>query len=217
MAYGIQVFGSDSSGEFLQVDSTLDLVHYVVSHYGTGSSVNISNVSALDTLVFVRGQNDGNIICFDQSGSTIYFRKPDGTGAGAPIVVEYMVAVDVAGVASTGGYGLQILTSAGGIAFDSTRYLQNKGFSIVEYVQPFTIDGSESVITTDPSLFVEIGTWSYFNSSDPFDANYAGVEYRSGSIRHWDLEVQEEGQDEEVYVTIYWDNFGTILLADAYP
>ena len=66
MAYGIQVFGSDSGGQFLQIDSTLDLVHYVVSHYGTGSSVNISNVSALDTLVFVRGQADGNIICFNQ-------------------------------------------------------------------------------------------------------------------------------------------------------
>jgi hypothetical protein len=217
MAYGIQIFGSDSGGEFLQVDSTLDLVQYVVSHYGTGSSVNISNVSALDTLVFVRGQNDGNIICFDQSGSTIYFRKPDGTGAGAPIVVEYMIAVDVAGVTSTGGYGLQVLTAAGAVAFDTTRYLQNKGFSIVEYVEPFTIDGSESVITTDPSLFVEIGTWSGFNSSDPFDANYAGVEYRAGSIRHWDLEVQEEGQDEEVYVTIYRDNSFTILLADTYP
>jgi hypothetical protein len=217
MAYGIQVFGSDSSGQFLQIDSTLDLVQYVVSHYGVGSSVNVSNVSALDRLIFVRGQADGNIICIEESGSTISFTKPDGTVSGAPIVVEYMIAVDVAGVTSTGGYGLQVLTSAGGVAFDSTRYLQNKGFSIVEYVEPFTIDGIGSVITTDSSLFVEIGIWSYFNGSDPFEANYAGVEYRSGSIRHWDLEVAEEGDDELTYVTVYYDNYFTILLADTYP
>jgi hypothetical protein len=216
MAYGIQVFGSDSAGEFLQIDSTLDLVQYVVSHFGTGSSVNISNVSALDTLVFVRGQNDGNIICFEQSGSTISFTKPDDTVSGAPIVVEFMIAVDVAGVTSTGNYGLQVLTSAGEVAFDSRRYLQNKGFSIVEYVEPFTISGLGSVITTDPSLFVEIGTWSFFNGSNPFEENFAGVEYRSGSIRHWDLE-DEEAQEEETYVTIYYDNSFTILLADIYP
>lgn len=217
MAYGLQVFGSDTGGQFLQIDSTLDLVQYVVSHYGTGSSVNISNVAALDTLVFVRGQNDGNIICFDQSGSTIYFKTPDGTGPGASIVVEYMIAVDVAGVASTGGYGLQVLTTAGAIAFDTTRYLQNKGFTIVDYVEPFTIDGSDSVISNDPSLFVEIGVWSYFNSSDPTDANYAGAEFTAGSIRHWDLEIQEEGDDEQVFVPVYWDNSYTILLADIYP
>jgi hypothetical protein len=221
MAYGIQIFGSDSGGEFLQVDSTLDLVQYVVSHYGVGSSVDIGNVSALDRLVFVRGQDDGftggDIICYGDSGSTITFTQPDNTAAGAPIVVEYMVAVDVAGVTSTGGYGLQVLTAAGAVAFDTTRYIQNKGFSIVEYVEPFTIDGIGSVITTDPSLFVEIGIWSFFNSSDPIEENYAGAEFRSGSIRHWDLEGQEEGQDREEYTVQYYDNSFTILLADTYP
>lgn len=211
MAYGIQVFGADSGGEFLQIDSTLNLVNYVVTHIGTGSSVNVSNIASLDTLVFVRGQNDGNIITYSRSGSLIYFTKPDGTGAGSPISVEYMVAADVTGITGTNGYGIQVFTSAQAVAFDSTRFLQNYGFSITEYVEPNSIDGSDSVISTNINLYTEIGRWSYFNSSDPVDANYAGVEYTSSSMRHWDLEVDEE------IGTVYWDNYSTILLADIYP
>jgi hypothetical protein len=211
MTYGIKVFGKDASGEFLQIDSDLNLVNYVVTHIGVGSTVSVSNISALSMLVFVRGQNDGNIICFSQSGSTISFIRPDGTPAGSPISVEYAIAADVTGVPSTGGgYGIRVFTSTSQVAFDSTRFLQNYNFYIPEYVTPNSIDGSDSVVTTNPNLYTEIGRWSYFNSSDPFDANYAGAEYTASSVRHWDLEVDEE------IGTVYWDNYSTILLADIY-
>jgi hypothetical protein len=212
MSYGIRVTGNDSGGDFLELDSSLNLINYVVTHYGTAATVNVSNVSGLDQLVFIRNTpGDPSRICFSQSGSTITFIEADGTGAGANIAVEYIVAVDVTGITPVGNYGLQIFTATQSVAFDSRCFLQNKNFIIVEYVEPGTIDGSNSVITTNPNLFVEISRWAYFNSSDPFDANYAGVEFKSGSIRHWDLEV-----DEEIGL-VYWDNYSTILLADVYP
>lgn len=212
MSYGIRVVGNDSGGEFLEIDSSLGLINYVVTHFGTGSSVSISNIAGLDTLVFVKGPVGTNtIVCFGQSGSTITFKTPDGTAAGSSVSVSYMVCADVTGITPSGNYGIKVLTSGGATAFDSRNFLQNKGFTIVEYVEPATIDGSNSVISTDSSLYTEIGRWSYFNSSASGQANYAGVEYETTSIRHWDLEVDEE------LGPIYWDNYSTILVADVYP
>lgn len=211
MGYGIRVTGNDSGGEFLQLNSDLGLLNLVVTHYGTGSTVNVSNIAGLDQLVFVRGTpGDPNIICFEQSGTTITFKRPDGTLSGGSIAVEYIVVVDAAGITPAGNYGLQIRTAAQSVAFDSRCFLQNKNFTIVEYVEPGSIDGSDSIITRNPNLFVEVGGWSYFNNSGS-DANYAGVEFNTGSIRHWDIEVDEE------FGVIYWDNYSTILLADVYP
>jgi hypothetical protein len=74
MSYGIRVTGNDSGGDFLELDSSLNLINYVVTHYGTAATVNVSNVSGLDQLVFIRNTpGDPSRICFSQSGSTITF------------------------------------------------------------------------------------------------------------------------------------------------
>lgn len=210
MAYGIQAFGNDSGGEFLQLDSDLGLEWYIITESGTASSW--TKTLGNDDLLFVKDPNPGNsnIICLSGSGNN--FVKPDGTSSGAAITVDYFIAeksgsAPVPAGAST--YGIQVFDSGSNIIFDSRKIVENNGFLIVEYVEAGEVDGSSGIISSDESLYTEIGAWAQFNSSVAGEADYNGVEYKSTSIRHHWVETDEEG-------AIFFDNYTTILLGELY-
>lgn len=211
MTYGIEAFGSDSGGEFLQLDSDLGLEWYIITELGTASSW--TKTLGTDDLLFVKDPNPGNsnIICLSGSGNN--FVEPDGTASGAAITVDYFIA-EKAGSASVpagaSNYGLQVFDSGSNTIFDSRKVVENNGFLIVEYVVAGDVDGSAGIISSDESLYTEIGAWAQFNSSVAGEADYNGVEYRSTSIRHWWLESDEE------LGPIYFDNYTTILLGELY-
>lgn len=220
MTYGLQITGSDANGSFIQIDTSLNLRGFVITHLGSGSQISGIGYTDYNALIFVKGTlND--LVCITQTANTTTFVYPDtdnyGNVIGTPAVVDYFVVQDVKDVSPVGSYGLQVFDSSGEVAFDSRSIIQNASFNVVSVVPPNTIDGSNSVIHGDPNKYVELSRWSYFDEGSPGENQYAGARWTSTSIRHFDLESEE--YDDEGYGgggVLYWDNYAAILVADVY-
>lgn len=224
MSYGLQVNGEDGFGEFIQVDTDLGLRGFVITHAGSGSQISGIGYTDYDALVFVKGPiGTGEIICVEQNSDTTFFVTPESNYQGVfgePVVVDYFVAQKVDDVSPIGDYGLQVFTQNGTVALDSRRITQNISFNVISVVPPNTIDGSNSVIHVDETKYVELSRWSFFNEGGVGEQSFAGAEWTSTSIRHWDLESEE--YEDEGYGgqssggVLYWDNYAAILVADVY-
>lgn len=126
MAYGIAVYGSNSSN--LQIDSDQKLSYFQIIASGTANSVVVSNANAL---VFIAPTAASTEIYTANLALGGPFNTAVGTGtynfistSGASATVKYFVAVPVYTASVTpSGYGIAIYNSLGNLAFSSSAFV----------------------------------------------------------------------------------------------
>lgn len=172
MAFGLQITGKDSVGNFLVTDTTANFINLPIIAQGAGSSVTVSSVTK-KPYVFVnaRGvsnQPHGIVALWNNSTKTFSFYAPEpiyptpSTGDIALTLtaksVNYFVTAEIGEIpAGAQGYGLQTFTSAGAVAVDSRRYPLTSTYYISEISPLNALNGTW--LTSDSYAYAEL-SWS---------------------------------------------------------
>jgi hypothetical protein len=228
MAYGFEVTGSDSSGSYLVTDSSLDLVNYQVVATGNANSVDIGSAGQYPILMInanLSGLTGKGISCTN-SGTVrnfkVYEIATDGQGnksfsSSANASVDYVLLKDMTGITAASGagdYGIQVLTAAGAVAFDSRRLLTNTSLLFTSVLGPGTKAGTNSSLSTDPDEYVS--TAFFFSLDNTGAETFAGVIFNpSGSLtgirfQNW-INIDIDGVSSD---TFHFSNFTTIMLGN---
>lgn len=232
MAYGIQIFGSDGGGTFTVKDTDQNTINYQVVTSGQASS--LSNLSLSNSRVFING-NVGNsnlskFITIEKTSTTMDFKRIDFTGTlGSNIdnityttcSVNYLILkqMDAISNSSTGGsYGIQILTSAGAVAFDSRRVLTNDSFFFLSQNAPNTVSGSGGTLSNDGDAYCDSEVFFEFATDSASAIRWRGTGTGTSRIEYLHFRNQTtsggsgRGGGGSTTLTSYINNFGTILI-----
>lgn len=244
MSYGLQVQSYDSGGNVItQIDTEKGYVQYVVTHIGTGSSVNVTGISprakilvkpllntagtgyaAVQTftggalgdypLCIKAGTRNGPTLKFVTSDSGAYYG--DGLAwneAFNPVACNYMIIQDVTDVTPTGDYGLQTLTAAGASSFDSRKIKYNTKVTINSIIPARSVGGAGNA-----SDQISNNLNNYIDMSGSFWdtlGSYSGLRVIADttSVRYVHQYQNEPSPTENFNPIYYYDNYGTIWIA----
>ena len=144
MAFGIQITGSDGGGTFIVQDTSIGngIINYQVIATGVASSVPNSSFPG-DARLFINGNATGatnEFITIDRNNSNTFKKVTFNGSIGShlsnitytTVSVNYLILQAMSAISNSGGnYGIQILTSAGVVAFDTRRLLTNTSFFLI--------------------------------------------------------------------------------------
>lgn len=216
MTYGLVC--KTASGE-IQFDSTKQMNSYVISTYGSASSVTVGT----DCLVFVKGNSTttDKVIWGELSGSTYTFKAFDPTTrTNTTVTLNYFVCTPSKDITPATGddYGLQVYNPDGTVQFDSRSIKSDKHFSINDYRARLTMTGdtTDGDLNSSASEYVEIKRYSSFsatNSEEYFirgvqSLTTAGTQYKYSGHARFEI-ITELGT---FYQIIYATNLKTILI-----
>lgn len=164
--YGLAVH--NELGQIL-FDSRKQMTSYVVSDYGTASSVNANG----SDLVFVKGSASvsSSIIYGVQNlnGTYAFFALDPSTGVTSSVSLPYLVATRSADVTPdpSDTYGLLVKSPDGTVQFDSRSIQSDSHFKITANFPRLTLPGdanspSSPTLITDSAEYVEIRRYSEF-------------------------------------------------------
>jgi len=172
VAFGLQITGKDSVGNFLVTDTTANFINLPIIAQGAGSSVTVSSVTK-KPYVFVnaRGvsnQANGLVALWNNSTKTFSFYSAEpvyptpSTGDIALTLtaksVNYFVIAEIGETpAGTQGYGLMTFTASGAVAVDSRRYPLTSTYYISEIGPANALNGNW--LTSDSYAYVDM-SWS---------------------------------------------------------
>ena len=232
MAYGIQIFGSDGGGTFTVKDTDQNTINYQVVTSGQASS--LSGLSPSNSRIFINGNvgtsNLAKFITIDKGSTSMSFKRIDFTGTlGGNIdnityttcSVNYLILkqMDAISNSSTGGsYGIQILTSAGAVAFDSRRVLTNDSFFFLSQNAPNTVSGSGGTLSNDGDAYCDSEVFFEFATDSASAIRWRGTGTGTSRIEYLHFRNQTtsggsgRGGGGSTTLTSYINNFGTILI-----
>ena len=233
MAYGIQILGSDGGGTFTVKDTDLNTINYQIVASGQASS--LSGLSPSNSRIFINGNvgstNTNKFITIDKTSTTMSFKRITFTGTlGSNIdnitytscSVNYLILkeMDAISNSATGGnYGIQILTSAGVVAFDSRRILTNSSFFFLSQNAPNTVSGSGGTLSNDGDAYCDSEVFFEFATDSASAIRWRGTGTGTSRIEYLHFRNQQTGGGGgrgggggSSTSTSYINNFGTILL-----
>lgn len=169
MAYGIQVF-SNSGG--IQLDTTKSIRDYVPVAIGTANNVGTSSIPVVPVtdLVFVRipvdyGQQKQIYKLFVNSYNMQFYvqtnQSASSASGGVLTSLDYIHCKPIENVSSSSStYGIRTFDASSSVTYDSSKYTQPGGFSLVAYANPMTQNGNPAAqgtpITSDITKYVDI-------------------------------------------------------------
>ena len=226
MGYGIKILGSDGGGNFTVKDTDQNTINYQVVASGEASSIASSLFS--NGRLFINGNNDSNnlnkFITIDKSSSTYSFNRITLTGnlgsnlsgvSMTPCSVDYIILkqMDSISNSATGGsYGIQILTSAGVVAFDSRRVLTNDSFFFTSQNAPNTVSGDGGTLSNDGDSYCDSEVFFQFATDSASAIRWRGTGIGTSRVEYLHFRQQGGGRGGGGPNTSYINNFGTILL-----
>ena len=226
MAFGISITGSDGGGTFTVKDSDQNTINYQVVAEGEASSIATSAFS--NGRLFINANNDSNnlnkFITIAKSSSTYSFKRLTLTGnlgsnltgvSMTPCSVDYIILKSMDSIsnsASGGSYGIQILTSAGVVAFDSRRILTNDSFFFTSQNAPNTVSGDGGTLSNDGDSYADSEVFFEFATDSASAIRWRGTGIGTSRLEYLHFRQQGGGRGGGGATTSYINNFGTILL-----
>ena len=232
MAYGIQILGSDGGGTFTVKDTDLNTINYQIVASGQASS--LSGLSPSNSRIFINGNvgstNTNKFITIDKTSTTMSFKRITFTGTlGGNIdnitytscSVNYLILKQMNAISNSssgGNYGIQILTSAGAVAFDSRRVLTNDSFFFLSQNAPNTVSGSGGTLSNDGDAYCDSEVFFEFATDSASAIRWRGTGTGTSRIEYLHFRNQTtsggsgRGGGGSTTLTSYINNFGTILL-----
>ena len=174
MTYGIKILSGNGN---LQLNSDYTDSGFIITD--KFSSTSTITYDRSKDLVFARPASGGGNVFVGLSvtsatGSvTRTFQDTSGNSVNME-VIKGRFCTEL--TASTSGYGLQVFNSDNELAFDSTQYTGDGGFSVTDYVPPLQVNGQINLsdpITTDGRKFANMDTTVIDNSGDGFYVLYS--------------------------------------------
>ena len=109
---------------------------------------------------------------------------------------------------SGGNYGIQILTSAGLVAFDTRRLLTNTSFLFTgDTKQPNTVDGDGGFISHDGDTYCDTQLLNEFQSNSASAIRWGGTGVGTSRVEY----LHFRSFSGRTSSTSYIKNFGTVL------
>ena len=220
MGYGIKILGTDGGGNFVVKDTDQNTINYQVISSGSAQSLASSNFPG-DARLFINGNvgssNTNKFITIDRnSGNTFKTVGFSGTLGGniqnityTTCTVNYLVLQKMSAISNSGGnYGIQILTSAGAVAFDSRRILTNTSFFFTgDTKQPNVVDGDGGTISNDGDIYCDANILFEFASNSASAIRWRGTGVGTNRVEY----LHFRSFSGRTSSTSYIRNFGTIL------
>lgn len=191
MSYGILATGTDLGGEFRVADTDLNLVALGVSIKGRASSFTLPSGAGAG-FIFVKNPSVSKEFykCDFSSGDLVSFIGFDIDRGGNPtsinpyvdpvsVDMDFFVLQEIPALSPSGNYGLQIFTSAGGLAFDSRRLITNESCEILQFVPPSLPTNylepvsAELTLSNTATDYVNI-EWSGLSGNSVSGINFSG-------------------------------------------
>ncbi len=224
MAFGLSITGNDSGGNFIVQDTDLNMINYQVVSTGVASSVSTSSFA--NGRLFINANNDSNnlnkFITIDKSSSTYSFKRITITGnlgsnlSGVSMTscnVNYLILKQMDAISNSGGnYGLQLLTSAGVVAFDTRRLLTNTSFFFTTHNGPNTVGGDGGTISNDGDSYADSEVFFQFATDSASAIRWRGTGIGTSRVEYLHFRQQGGGRGGGGSNTSYINNFGTIVL-----
>ncbi|MEC8488967.1 MAG: hypothetical protein VXZ13_08710 [Pseudomonadota bacterium] len=233
MGYGIKILGTDGGGNFTVKDTDQNTINYQVVTSGQASS--LSGLSLSNSRVFINGNvgstNTNKFITIDKTSTTMSFKRIGFTGTlGGNIdnityttcSVNYLILKQMDAISNSsaqGSYGIQILTSAGVVAFDSRRVLTNDSFFFLSQNGPNTVSGSGGTLSNDGDAYCDSEVFFEFATDSASAIRWRGTGTGTSRIEYLHFRNQQTGGGGgrgggggSSTSTSYINNFGTILL-----
>ena len=219
MAFGISITGNDSGGNFIVQDTDLNMINYQVIATGVASSVPSSSFPG-DARLFINGNGTGTtneFITIDRNNNNT-FKKVGFTGSlgnniqnitYTTVSVNYLVLQAMSAISNSGGnYGIQILTSAGVVAFDTRRLLTNTSFFFTgDTKQPNVVLGDGGTISADGDTYCDTQVLFEFASNSASAIRWRGTGVGTSRVEY----LHFRSFTGRTSSTSYINNFGTIL------
>ena len=220
MAFGISITGNDTGGNFIVQDTDLNMINYQVVATGVASSVSTSSFA--NGRLFINANNDSNnlskFITIEKSSSTYSFKRLTLTGnlgsnlTGVSMTscsVNYLILKQMDAISNSGGnYGLQLLTSAGVVAFDTRRLLTNTSFLFTgDTKQPNVVSGDGGTISADGDTYCDSNILFEFTSNSASAIRWRGTGVGTSRVEYLHFRTFSGRTSSTSYI----NNFGTIL------
>ena len=219
MAFGISITGNDSGGDFIVQDTDLNMINYQVIATGVASSVPSSSFPG-DARLFINGNGTGTtneFITIDRNNNNT-FKKVGFTGSlgnniqnitYTTVSVNYLVLQAMSAISNSGGnYGIQILTSAGVVAFDTRRLLTNTSFFFTgDTKQPNVVLGDGGTISADGDTYCDTQVLFEFASNSASAIRWRGTGVGTSRVEY----LHFRSFSGRTSSTSYIRNFGTII------
>ena len=224
MAFGLSITGNDTGGNFIVQDTDLNMINYQVVATGVASSVSTSSFA--NGRLFINANNDSNnlskFITIEKSTSTYSFKRLTLTGnlgsnlTGVSMTscsVNYLILKQMDAISNSGGnYGLQLLTSAGVVAFDTRRLLTNTSFFFTTHTGPNTVSGDGGTISADGDSYADSEVFFEFATDSASAIRWRGTGIGTSRVEYLHFRQQGGGRGGGGSTTSYINNFGTIVL-----
>ena len=219
MAFGISITGNDGGGNFIVQDTDLNMINYQVIATGVASSVPSSSFPG-DARLFINGNGTGTtneFITIDRNNNNT-FKKVGFTGSlgnniqnitYTTVSVNYLVLQAMSAISNSGGnYGIQILTSAGVVAFDTRRLLTNTSFFFTgDTKQPNVVLGDGGTISADGDSYCDTQVLFEFASNSASAIRWRGTGVGTSRVEY----LHFRSFSGRTSSTSYIRNFGTII------
>ena len=220
MAFGISITGNDTGGNFIVQDTDLNMINYQVISSGTASSIPSSSFPG-DARLFINGNvgssNTNKFITIDRNSGntfkTVGFSGSLGNNISnityTTCTVNYLVLQKMTAISNSGGnYGIQILTSAGEVAFDTRRLLTNTSFLFTgDTKQPNVVSGDGGTISADGDTYCDSNILFEFTSNSASAIRWRGTGVGTNRVEY----LHFRSFSGRTSSTSYINNFGTIL------
>lgn len=210
----------NASGQ-LMFDSRRQMNSYVVTSYGTASTINASS----NCLVFIQGSTAvASKIVYgeDNANGTFSFYTYDiSTGTTASVNLSYICATPSSSVSVPAGetHGLLVRSPDGSTQFDSRTVTTDAHFRITDYFTRLELsgnstDGTQPILTSDSAEYIELSRNTFFSSG--FDTTIiTGIHFLGATaaapkfVRYIQVDDPETG-----VITTYNPNQTAILIAE---
>lgn len=200
MSYGIEIKSGNGN---VQIDSNTSGTGLIVIDKGTGTSTPV-RVNLDHDFVFIKptASTGNNYVSIsrgtaDSNGDYfVDFIRSNGTSVNCDFILAKTASVQTE---SSSGYGLQIFTPGGDLAFDSGLYTGDGGFGVTDFLDSFEATGNFDLMSTDVSNY---GSINFMIDSGALEAGLVFVnDYNS----HTSTNVQSNGI---YYYGAFTINFG---------
>ena len=220
MGFGISITGNDGGGSFIVQDTDLNMINYQVISSGTASSIPSSSFPG-NARLFINGNvgssNLNKFITIDRNSGNAFKTVGFSGSLGGNIqsityttcTVNYLVLQAMNAISPTGGnYGIQILTSAGEVAFDTRRLLTNTSFFFTgDTKQPNVVGGDGGTISNDGDIYCDSNILFEFASNSASAIRWRGTGVGTSRVEY----LHFRSFSGRTSSTSYINNFGTIL------
>ena len=223
MAFGISITGNDGGGNFIVQDTSIGtgIINYQVVATGTTLTSSISSFSG-NARLFINGNvgssNTNKFITIDRTSNkfkTVGFSGSLGGNISnityTDTTVNYLVLKDMSSISNSGSggnYGVQILTSAGEVAFDTRRLLTNTSFLFTgDTKQPNVVSGDGGTISADGDTYCDSNILFEFTSNSASAIRWRGTGVGTSRVEYLHFRTFSGRTSSTSYI----NNFGTIL------